>query len=256
MSEKMPEVSPTISVATNYGEHVEMFEVDVVGIVHYLRKRGISDKDIESLTIEFTDTSRMTFGVDTLGTYNRDEDVITMLSLESLRKVTRVPYRLYTEYEEIDLNKTLVHEIEHKVAKGNVELQKILAAYLDKRKKEFATFIYSIPQRIVDERGDDIVNQFATETYKNNPEEIYVEKIAQESRETFVRLAPKYVDFLTVEAVDFKILHLEIMLDRYNKLPEEYKHRYNIESAELVLKHLKELREELRELPDPLRVRL
>ncbi len=241
MSEKMPEVSPTICVAANYGEHVDMFEVDVVGIVHYLRKRGISDQDIESLTIDFTDTSRLIFGADTLGTYNRDEDVITMLSLESLRKVTRVPYRLYTEYEEIDLNKTLVHEIEHKVAKGNVELQKILAAYLDKRKKEFATFIYSIPQRIVDERGDDIVNQFATETYKNNPE---------------VRLAPKYVDFLTVEAVDFKILHLEIMLDRYNKLPEEYKQRYNIESTEIVLKHLKELREELRELPDPLRVRL
>lgn len=124
MSERMPDISPSINVSTSYGHYLNSFDVDVNGIVHYLRTKGVSDEQIESLTIDFSDIEKTVGGKhNLLGEYDVNTDAITLYPVETLRSMSRNKFYAYDTVSTDSINKTLVHELEHKIAKYDADLQ-------------------------------------------------------------------------------------------------------------------------------------
>lgn len=116
MSERAVDVMPTISMSIEYGEHLNSFDVDIEGLVEYLRERGLNDMQIQNLHIEFSAEPGMLNEMPVYGMYEGGfKDKITMYTLEDVRLASRSAHASIDAKLLKKQNGTLTHELEHKI---------------------------------------------------------------------------------------------------------------------------------------------
>lgn len=242
MNERIPDVSPVVEVSIDYGKHVNSLEVDVASIVQYLRDGGASDIDIENLRIKFTNKDGVDGNSITFGTYESKADTIEILPMSIINNCNTISEmhldgisnstidRVLSD----DVSKTLRHELSHKLARNNEDIQQQVESFYSKSKRTvLVRGIGSISLGLVSGFGitsipevsellsrpdlDGIkplyilgvigIANYVTkgiekvwpslskrDLYMNDPEEIHVRKMTDLSDEMFVRFQTKSVN--------------------------------------------------------------
>lgn len=260
MNERTPDIMPSVSMSLGYGEYVESFDVDIVGIVDYLRDKGIPDDEIENLQINFVEKDGNEGDWMKYAAYMGSTDTIEMLSLNALQKAHLTAHSLHSEEAAIELSQHLVHELEHKIATKNEELQQREKAFYRKIKEMVLVRglgaiglgagagmgtvavlqanellvhpdVYGFsPLQVIAclavakgvMMGAEKVWPLPSEEYKyvNDPEEIHVRKIAETTDKKFVSFHPKPIDRTTVDQIDFRIRLLRTLRDELENLSD------------------------------------
>ncbi|MCA9337970.1 hypothetical protein KC949_00300 [Candidatus Saccharibacteria bacterium] len=235
---------PAVSVSRDYGEYVDSIDIDVCAIADYLRARGISEDEIENLNIHFSG-EEVRVGVDRyqLASYDHSQNYICMNSLEEIRRSHLINHARERSAMEKFLSRSMVHELEHKIARYNENLKQIADDY--SRKVKLKTYFNAavplvagggagtavLSMNFMNEAASQVQNagvmvmqlfcaaslgtavykklsqKFRVptpqEVYDNDPEELYVESIADRSDEQFVTITTKPVVCVTDEKLAF-----------------------------------------------------
>lgn len=131
-----PEVAPAISIGIHYGDHVADFEVDVDRINTRLRERGLTDQQIIDTTIIFSDAHPPTSQEGVLyGEYAaQNESVVIYGNYHALSSHSGCAKYAGMEDVQQMLNSTLVHELEHRVAGYDDDLQRENTSYSNRER--------------------------------------------------------------------------------------------------------------------------
>lgn len=238
----IPDNAPSVSVSIEYGKYVEDFDVDVEGITKYLEERGISDDAIANMEINFSSEQELEDGIVTYGAYNREQDRLTISHASDIQEAARIGYSVPTEVRNIFLNKTVIHELEHKIAYHDGETDPETSRYLKnsllKRFKKpsltaFATssavaygpvtgeflsrpdFYGFHPLRILGGAAvastvlyammkRSLARGLSYDEYLAKPEEIRAREAEEKYFNQFVTFKPKYVDEVTPERIAYE----------------------------------------------------
>jgi hypothetical protein len=114
----VPEVFPAISMDKLYGEVVDNFDVDIAKISDYLKNSGLSNEEIEQLSIHFSAESKQdeSGNLVTMGNFEKDEQQINIFYLDQLIKTSKYSDPSKDLAQNELMSKTLVHELEHAVS--------------------------------------------------------------------------------------------------------------------------------------------
>lgn len=96
------DVFPIVSVDRSYGELVGDIDIDLASIADHLKSKGLSDIDIRELSIVFTGVNALAQGEN--GSFNK------------IQKRIALHQREVNEDVDMNVTKTLVHELEHYAA--------------------------------------------------------------------------------------------------------------------------------------------
>jgi len=152
-SSQLGDVFPTVVVGCEYGKDVEAIDIDLQSVTSYLREKGMSDKQILGLTIDFTDKvrepvpNRKDLSTVSHGEYFEDPDRVVVYRPEiqkqstiNIRKPDGKKYRVtfgIDETLEADVNDTIVHELEHFILKEDDALKQQNIDYRSEKIKEY-----------------------------------------------------------------------------------------------------------------------
>ena len=124
MNNRIPEVIPTIVMSRDIGRFFEeaCFDVDAQGIARYLSDRGLTDEEIECLTIEFaTEKQDYIEGLTFRGQYMAKDDKVTVYMNPVLDKVHDVIMENFDEDDEDSVQRRVKREVDDFVTELNLD---------------------------------------------------------------------------------------------------------------------------------------
>ncbi len=116
MNNAMPEVFPKIVVDREYGKFVDYIDLDLQKISDHLRNSGLTDEQILETNINLKSrvAGERHLGTN-LGKYNRFNNNVNIYALEVLAN-NKLSEEKKEEFAEGNINHTIVHELEHRIA--------------------------------------------------------------------------------------------------------------------------------------------